>query len=104
MLQMLKVQEDNPMTTPCENHVHNPICDPKKDGAEDGANTDSELLDRVIELVEDDFTYDMDCRLIHGTEAAKYTNEEAIQMAEKLGRIYFIAHRKHCGACNAREI
>ena len=62
---------------------------------------DSELLEAVLELVEDDFCYDMDCRLIRPDP--EFTQNESRKMAEKLGRIYSIAHRKHCKACNSTE-
>jgi hypothetical protein len=67
--------------------------------------TDRELLEKILELVEDEFCYHMDCRFIHGKDKPPtFTPEESIQMAERLGRIYSIAHRIHCGACNSREL
>ena len=58
-------------------------------------------IEKIDELVGSDFCHDMECRLIRPDA---FTQEEAQQMADLLGKIYSIAHRVHCGACRDRPL
>lgn len=56
-----------------------------------------ELLEKIDELVETDFAYDMNTRLI--SDDATFTQVESQRMAEIIGQVYSWAHRIHCQAC-----
>lgn len=57
----------------------------------------AKMSQEVSELVETDFAFDMNFKLID--KKYEYTQEEARKMADILGRIYSIAHCIHCRAC-----
>jgi hypothetical protein len=62
------------------------------------------ILD-ILEFVEDDFSFEMDCKVsLPGKDGKprEFTQEEAIEMARRLGSIYSIAHCEHCSACAER--
>jgi len=59
------------------------------------------MIKDILPLVESDFAFDMNCKLIPGH---KYTQAEAKQMADVIGSIYSIAHCFHCEACQKKYI
>jgi hypothetical protein len=59
--------------------------------------TDREILKRINNLVDNDFVFDMECKLI--PKVKKYTQEEAQKMADLLGGVYMLSHTIHCKAC-----
>jgi len=51
----------------------------------------------ISELVETDFCGEMELKLM--PKSSPYTQEEAAEMANLIGRVYSIAHCIHCAAC-----
>lgn len=58
------------------------------------------IAEDVNDLVQTDFVFDMDCKQIPGSK--DYTQEEAVKMANLIGRIYSISHCVTCTACNSK--
>lgn len=58
------------------------------------------MVEDVDNIVESDFCFDMDCKLMPNSK--KYTQREAKAMAEIIGRIYLIAHCVTCTACQKK--
>jgi hypothetical protein len=56
-----------------------------------------ELLERINELVQTDFAFDMDCHALPNSKP--FTQAEAKEMARIIGRVYSLAHRTTCEAC-----
>ncbi len=55
----------------------------------------------IDELVETDFCFEMEGKLVSKTES--YTQEEAKKMVVLLANIYSIAHSIHCKACRNKK-
>lgn len=52
------------------------------------------MLEDINNLVQTDFCVDMDFKQLEGQ--AEYTQEEALKMANIIGRVYGIAHSINC--------
>ena len=59
------------------------------------------MVKAIDKLVQTDFVFDMECRLIPPMK--EYTQEEAREMADLLSSIYSISHIEHCKACRTIE-
>ena len=59
------------------------------------------MLEDIDALVETDFVMEMETKLGAGT-LQKYTQGEAAQMAQLLGKVYSIAHAIDCTSCNKK--
>ncbi len=55
------------------------------------------MLKDINDLVNTDFCQDTECKLI--PKAKPYTQDEAKQMAQLLGRVYSISHCIFCISC-----
>ena len=55
------------------------------------------MVREIDKLINSDFVFDMECKLLPNFK--KYTQQEAIEMAELLANIYSISHIDHCKAC-----
>lgn len=60
------------------------------------------MLQDIDALVETDFAFEMDCKTI--PNSTKYTQDEALQMAGIIGKVYSIAHCLTCRACQTKYI
>ena len=58
------------------------------------------MVEDINLIVQTDFMLDMECKQIPG--AKPYSQEEAEEMANALGRIYAISHCDTCSACNKK--
>jgi ABC-type uncharacterized transport system substrate-binding protein len=58
------------------------------------------MLKEIDELTSSDFLFDMENKEL--PDSKPYTQEEASQMSDLLGRIYLIAHSIHCEACGKK--
>ena len=58
------------------------------------------MLEDICSIVETDFCMYMEGRLID--KEPKYTIEESMEMANRLARIYGIAHGIHCHVCDRK--
>lgn len=58
-----------------------------------------QLLERINELVQTDFAFDMDCHALPNSKP--FTQAEAKEMARIIGRVYSLAHRTTCEACRS---
>lgn len=61
-----------------------------------------EMLEDILPWVENDFCYDMELKTMDNAEP--YTQEEAREMAQRLAKVYTIAHAIHCGSCAKKYI
>ena len=61
------------------------------------------MLEEINTLVVTDFCEEMSMKSMKEC-SEKYTQEEATQMADLLGRIYLIAHCIHCHACQTKYL
>lgn len=52
------------------------------------------MLEDILPIVEDDFCFDMDCHNLPNSKP--FTQEEAMEMAKRIGRVYSIAHGLRC--------
>ena len=57
-----------------------------------------QMLYDILELVDGDFSQDMEVKSFSPTKA-KYSQEEALTMARIIGEVYGIAHCLYCGSC-----
>jgi len=58
------------------------------------------MIEDVNKLVQTDFCFEMDCKLIPDSD--KYTQKEAEEMADLIGKVYMISHCISCQACNVK--
>jgi hypothetical protein len=58
-------------------------------------------LEQILKIVENDFCADMSFKTL--PQAPKYTQKEAKEMADRLGRVYSIAHCLYCKACRKQS-
>jgi len=56
------------------------------------------MIKEIDALVQTDFSFDMECKLLDG----KFTQKEAKQMADLISRVYSISHCLHCEACQTK--
>ena len=54
------------------------------------------MIQDILPMVEDDFCHDMCANQIPCSQP--FTQEESSEMANRLGKIYKIAHQTHCDA------
>jgi hypothetical protein len=59
------------------------------------------MIQDINKLVETDFCYDMATKEAF---SRKFTQEEAIKMADLLGKVYMISHSEHCKACGRKYL
>lgn len=55
------------------------------------------MLEAISKLVNTDFIAEMDGRL--ADKKPKFTQKEAIEMADILGKVYLISHAIYCSSC-----
>lgn len=60
------------------------------------------MLDAILPFVEDDFMFDVDCKLNLHKEKEIFTQQEAQEMGRRLLEIYTIAHCIECEACGRK--
>jgi hypothetical protein len=60
------------------------------------------MLSEITDLVETDFCSEMELKTL--PKSREYTQEEATQMAQIIGRVYSIAHCIHCHACQTKYL
>ena len=53
------------------------------------------MIQDILPMVDGDFVLEMSDKWCLGN---KFTNEESLEMANRLGKIYKIAHQTHCDA------
>lgn len=56
-----------------------------------------QMLEDILLWVENDFCFDMELKTMDNAEP--YTQDEAREMAQRLAKVYGIAHSIHCEAC-----
>ena len=59
------------------------------------------MIDKIADLVETDFCFDIDCKAIHDE---KFTHEESKKMRDIITSIYSIAHCRTCTACQGKYL
>jgi hypothetical protein len=60
------------------------------------------IVQEIDELVGTEFCSEMDMKTMPNSKP--YTQEEAEEMANIIGRVYLFAHKIHCEACRDRKI
>lgn len=60
-----------------------------------------EAVDKILQE-NNDFLFDMECKYL--PKQKPYTQKEAKQMEDILGRIYMIAHCLYCEPCQVKHI
>lgn len=58
------------------------------------------MLQDIDDLVQTDFCTEMDMKLL--PKSKEYTQKEAKEMANLLGKIYLISHAIHCKSCGKK--
>jgi hypothetical protein len=58
------------------------------------------MLQDICELVENDFSAEMEAKLL----GARFTQGEAADMAGLIAKVYSISHCLHCEACQHRYL
>lgn len=60
------------------------------------------MLQDINALVESDWAFNMECNLL--PNAKPFTQEEAKEMIDIIGKVYLIAHSTECASCQTKYI
>lgn len=61
-----------------------------------------QMLEDILHWVENDFCFNMELKTMDNAEP--YTQAEAREMAQRLAKVYGIAHAIHCESCAKKYI